>query len=380
MKQVTSFFLMAFLIMVAACTGSKEKNERIRVAVFSGNGASSVCVTETMEALKIDGGIAPRVVTARDIAAGVLGELDVIIFPGGSGSKEANNLGTVGMEKVRDFVMKEGGGIVGICAGAYLLSDTPDYPCLHMSGLAAIDRVHDARGGALAAMTLEKGAADIFPGLQGYDSLFVQYNEGPVLVPAGDDIPYTVLAVMQTDVHAKSGAPANMTPGKPYFITALPGKGRAFLSVGHPESTPGMRWIVPRMARWAAGREMVSYPSTVVRPGRDHHSIVFDVSYRKKEKKLFWQLFDEDAQKRIEALEQLHEMRSRQAVRWTMGLLRDKEPEVRVVAAALLSEAEYTAALPDMRQAVEDEPDISARKKMSASLKKLEEITGNGRK
>ncbi len=375
-----TFFLAGFLIVGIACTGAKEKNETIRAGVFSGNGASSVCVTETMEALKIDGGIAPRVITARDITAGVLGELDVIIFPGGSGSKEANNLGAVGMERVRDFVVKEGGGIVGICAGAYLLSDTPDYPCLHLSGLTAIDRVHDARGGALSAMTLEKGAAEIFPELLGYDSVFVQYNEGPMLVPAGDDTPYTVVAVMQTDVHAKSGAPANMTPGKPYFITAQPGKGRAFLSVGHPESTPGMRWIVPRMARWAAGREMVAYSSTVMRPGRDHHSIVFDASYRKTEKRLFWQLFDKDAQKRITALQQLHEMRSRQGVRWSIGLLRDKEPEVRVVAAALLGEAAYTAALPDIQQAVENETDISAKKKMSASLKKLEEIIGSEKK
>ncbi len=380
MKQVMIFFLVGFLVVGAACTGTKEKNEMIRAGVFSGNGASSVCVTETMEALKIDGEIAPRVVTARDIAAGILGELEVIIFPGGSGSKEANNLGASGMEKVRDFVVKEGRGIVGICAGAYLLSDTPDYPCLHLSGLAAIDRVHDARGGALSAVTLEKGAAEIFPELQGYDSLFIQYNEGPMLVPAGDDIPYTILAVMQTDVHAKSGAPANMTPGKPYLIAAQPGQGRAFLSVGHPESTPGMRWIVPRMVRWAARREMVSYSSAVMRPGRDHHSIVFDAPYRKKERQLFWQLFDEDAQTRISALTQLHEMRSRQAVRWTIGLLRDKEPEVRIVAAAMLSDAEYTAALPDIRQAVENETDLSARKEMSGSLKKLEEIIGSEKK
>jgi hypothetical protein len=320
------------------------------------------------------------VVTARDIAAGILGELEVIIFPGGSGSKEANNLGTLGMEKVRNFVVKKGGGIVGICAGAYLLSDTPDYPCLHLSGLTAIDRVHDARGGALVAINMEEGAAEIFPELQGYDSLFIQYNEGPVLVPAGDDIPYTILAVMQTGVHAKSGAPANMTPGKPYLIAAQPGRGRAFLSVGHPESTPGMRWIVPRMARWATGRKQVSYASTVMRPARDHHSIVFDASYRKEERKLFWQLFDEDVQKRIAALQQLHGMRSRQGVRWTIGLLRDKEPEVRVVAAALLSETEYTAALPDIQQAVDNETDLSAKKEMAASLKKLEEIIGSEKK
>ena len=79
-------------------------------------------------------------------------------------------------------------------------------------------------------------------------------------------------------------------------------------------------------------------------------------------------------------MEQLHEMRSRQAVRWTIGLLRDNAPEVRVVAASLLSDAEYTAALPDMQQAVENENDLSAREKMSASLKQLEKVIGSKKK
>ncbi len=367
-------FLLILLIYFSGCSGRKNDSSLIRAGVFSGNGASAVCVTETMEALKIDKGIVPRVVTAADIAEGALEDLDVILFPGGSGSQEANNLGAQGMKRIRDFVIKEGKGVVGICAGAYLLSDTPDYPCLHLSGLRAIDRVHDARGGALAAVTLEKDASEIFPELKGYDSVFIQYNEGPVLVPAGDDISFTVLAVMQTDVHAKTGAPAGMTPGKPYLIASRPGKGRAFLSVGHPESTPGMRWIVPRMVRWVTEKEMIPYPAEVVRPGRDHHSIVFDAAYRSRQKKLFWQLFDEDPAKRLAAMNELHDMRSRPAVRWTMGMLRDEDNRVRYRAAELLAEDEYTAALPDLRQALANERDKTVKATLDSCLKKLEAI------
>jgi hypothetical protein len=41
------------------------------------------------------------------------------MFTGGSGSAEAGGLGEKGREEVRTFV-REGGGYVGICAGAYL--------------------------------------------------------------------------------------------------------------------------------------------------------------------------------------------------------------------------------------------------------------------
>lgn len=43
---------------------------------------------------------------------------DVIFFPGGSGSTMVNSLGAAGLQAVRDFVF-EGGGFVGVCAGAY---------------------------------------------------------------------------------------------------------------------------------------------------------------------------------------------------------------------------------------------------------------------
>ncbi len=380
--QIKNLFfspLWIILLFLAGCSNREEQASAIRAGVFSGNGASAVCVTETMEALKIDKDIVPRIVTAADIAGGALEELDVILFPGGSGSKEANSLGARGMQQVRDFVMKEGKGVVGICAGAYLLSDTPDYPCLHLSGLRAIDREHDARGGALAAVIPEKSFREIFPALQGYDSVFIQYNEGPMLVPAGDEVPYTVLAVMQTDVHAKTGAPAGMTPGKPYLITSRPGKGRAFLSVGHPESTPGMRWIVPRMVRWVTNEEMIPYPDAVVRPQREDHSIVFDAAYRSKEKKLFWQLFDHEPVKRMEAMTQLHDMRSRPAVRWTIGMLRDEDKRVRRLAAEYLADAEYTAALPDLRQALANEKDITTKDTLAACLKKLEAMAPGGK-
>ena len=60
-----------------------------------------------------------RRVGVADIRDGVLDQFDMVIFPGGSGSKQAAALEEEGQEVVKQFV-EDGGGYMGICAGAFL--------------------------------------------------------------------------------------------------------------------------------------------------------------------------------------------------------------------------------------------------------------------
>lgn len=50
---------------------------------------------------------------------GALTNCDVVIFAGGSAGKQAESIGAAGLAAVRAFV-ENGGGYVGICAGACL--------------------------------------------------------------------------------------------------------------------------------------------------------------------------------------------------------------------------------------------------------------------
>jgi hypothetical protein len=63
-------------------------------------------------------------------------------------------------------------------------------------------------------------------------------------------------------------------------------------------------------------------------------------------------------------MDELHSYHSRPAVRWNIGLLRDINLEVRKHAAKLLKDAEYTAALPDLKAAYENEQDSSVKKQL----------------
>ena len=86
----------------------------IKVGVYNGDGVSAGCVIETFEALRIDAEIIPSLIGPNDIYTGGLDEIDVIIFPGGSGSRQKNSLGSGSHGRIRDFALVEGKGISSI--------------------------------------------------------------------------------------------------------------------------------------------------------------------------------------------------------------------------------------------------------------------------
>ncbi|MEN8222113.1 MAG: BPL-N domain-containing protein [Acidobacteriota bacterium] len=372
------FFINHFPDSVNGKNISKTKrNIPVKVGVYGDQGASAVCVTETMAALKLDPEIDADVIFGSDIADGVLNSLDVIVFPGGSGSKEAMSMGVLSRKKVRDFVMNEGKGCVAICAGGYLVSSTPVYKwSLKLTSSSVFDRAHYNRGRGLIELSLTEKGENIFPELKGNKSFFLQYNDGPVLVRSeNSDLPdYEELGKYVTDIHLSGNSESGITPGKTALLLNKAGKGKVFVIAGHPESTPGMQWIVPRMVRVVANRKIVTYPKTVVRPERYSGAILFDSKKIKREKSLFWKLTGNSAEEKIDALTELVEMRSRPALRWAIGLLRDDNPEVRMFAVQVLAEADYTPAINDIEIAVKYEKNGNCLKEMKISLNHLNEI------
>jgi hypothetical protein len=372
-------FLILGVVVFPGSTGrlfASERGQRpIRAVVLNANGADRFCIIETLEALKIDKGIEPSTISAAEIVTGNLKDVDVIVFPGGSGSKQYNSLGSSLRNRIRDFVMKEGKGVVGICAGAYLVSDTPGYPCLNLVKANGIDREHDVRGSALAQVSFTADGLEIFPEMKSAPFGYIQYHDGPVFIPStyGAQPAYRELAVFKSDIHITEGAPAGLTPGKPILLCEEVGKGRVFACAGHPESTPGMRWIVPRMVRWAARKPMVSYSPDVVRPERESREILHSDSL---ETEMFWQLCDTSATTQENALKTLVDLRYRNGIRWAIGLLRDTNPDVRMAAARVLAEAEYTAAIPDLEAAVAVEKDRACRGEVETSLRTLKRVIG----
>jgi hypothetical protein len=370
-NMIAGIAVLGLLLVSAAALGGEEAP--IRAGVYMGDGASMACVLETFDALRIDPMIVPSLISPTDIYTGGLDEIDVLLFPGGSGSKENLSMGSGSHSKVREFVIDKGKGIVGLCAGGYLVSSSKDYPCLHLVGAETIDREHDARGSALVEVEFNKKGLEIFPEMKDHKYGYIQYHDGPVFVPPeGGYADCISLAVNNSDVHQTG--PEGMTPGKTFLLCEEAGAGRVFASAGHPESTVGMRWMVPRMVRWVARRELVAYPANVVRPGLGTGEIMHSDEL---ETELFWKLFDDDPEVRMGAVRDLREQRYRNGFRWAAGMIRDASPEVRAFAAEVLAEAEYTAAINNLEAVIDEETDNACRMRMQKALAELKAMVAD---
>ncbi len=368
---------LVFLVTMSACQ-KVEQSPRplLRVGVFAKYGVCQYCVIDVVESLRIDGDIEAVTVTAAEVMSGILDDLDVFVFPGGSGRIETANLGELGQQEIIDFVKIKGKGVVGICAGAYALTETPNYPSLSLSGGEAIDIEHDSRGHGLAKFSLTAAGTEIFPELAAREISYAQYYEGPVLIPAKNSrYRYTELATMLSDVHVVETAPADMTNNRPFIIVTEVEKGRTVSVVGHPESTPGMRWMIPRLARVAAGVELVSYGSNVVRPDLYHREILFTPEQTLLEGEAKQKLLKSKAEK-LQGMQEIVDMSAWLAKRWVPPMVRDKNFAVRLAAAKLIVALERTETIKDLVAAIENEENQGQRAQLQEQLQLLEGILG----
>ena len=368
-----TFFIIA-MCLVGLSAWSMGVGNKVRVGVFQGNGGAQTCIWETIASIQLDPEMAVRTITTGDIANGVLKDLDVIIIPGGEGATQYMNLGEENMERIRNFI-RSGKGAVGICAGAYLFTDTPGYACMHINGGKAIDIEHDNRGHGISAFSLTAEGKKLFPELAKRDKSYVMYYEGPVLVKSDNiPLPYTTMAIMETDVHEEGNAPANMTNNRPFFIANEYGKGRVFSSISHPEATPGMMWMIPRMVRWTLRMPVVAYSKRVVNPDLYNREILMTKDDLRKERGYYRTFLYGSPNEKIAALDWLQACRSWDAKRWVQGLLFDNSPAVRERAARFIAETDYLPFLSDLEAACRVERDEQTKQSMMRHFEHLKAL------
>lgn len=368
-----TFFIIA-MCLVGLSAWSMGVGNKVRVGVFQGNGGAQTCIWETIASIQLDPDMTVQTITTGDIANGVLRDLDAIIIPGGEGSTQYMNLGEENMERIRNFI-RSGKGAVGICAGAYLFTDTQGYACMHINGGKAIDIEHDNRGHGISAFSLTAEGKKLFPELAKRDKSYVMYYEGPVLVKSDSiPLPYTTMAIMETDVHEEGNAPANMTNNRPFFIANEYGKGRVFSSISHPEATPGMMWMIPRMVRWTLRMPVVAYSKRVVNPDLYNREILMTKDDLRKERGYYRTFLYGSPNEKIAALDWLQACRSWDAKRWVQGLLFDNSLAVRERTARFIAETDYLPFLSDLEAACRVERDEQTKQRMVRHFEHLKAL------
>ncbi|MHB8898096.1 MAG: BPL-N domain-containing protein [Thermoguttaceae bacterium] len=237
--------------LVTVSAGSEEAQptgQPIRVAVYSGTGTSDSrrLVLEKLEKLP---GFQCKTIDEQGIREGKLSGYDVLIHPGGSGSKQGKALEETGQAKVRDFV-EGGGGFIGICAGAYLATSNYSWS-LHILDAQVVDREHWARGHGNVKIRLRDEGKRILDCKRDLETIY--YYQGPLLAPGGEaDVPdYQALATFETEI-ARNGAPQGVMKGTTAIADGAYGAGRVICFSPHPERTEGLESFLQSAVRWVA--------------------------------------------------------------------------------------------------------------------------------
>lgn len=230
-----------------------RRREVVRVAVHDDAAEPARGPANLLRFLTPERGFLAERISSSQIRGGHLERFDVLVMPGGSGSRQAARLEEAGIREIREFV-RGGGGYVGICAGAYLATNNYDWS-LGLINARVWDRAHWARGDGQVSIRLTEAGESLL-GLEG--EVPVHYNQGPLLVPDDDpELPgYEVLATFATEVASK-GAQAGAMAGTHAIIRSRYGSGRVICFSPHPEVSGGPNTLIASGINWA-GRDQAS--------------------------------------------------------------------------------------------------------------------------
>lgn len=249
---------------------STTESGRTGVALYDAGGTGGKGVENIGRILESQPEFILHHVGPADIQGGVLNQFDVVIFPGGSGSKEAAAIGPKGCRAVQDFV-EHGGGYVGICAGAYLATAKYDWSLALVNakaftGYRNIPGVGRKsmwfRGKGKVKMELTDQGRKILGDFQGLVEL--GYANGPILSPAAkEDLPeYVPLAFFRTEISKYEPQKGTMVDS-PAIVASNFGNGRVIAISPHPEGTEGLESLVRHATAWVAGKSTYARNSAI---------------------------------------------------------------------------------------------------------------------
>lgn len=224
----------------------------LRVALFDDDGSFGKGVPTVVAQLSQAGRFAITKLKGPQIGDGTFKReaFDVVIFTGGSGSRQSKAIGGPGIAAVRIFV-GDGGGYVGICAGAYLACEGFPWGAKILDAKTVSSKWRRGVGDVKIEVT-DKGREILgFPASQ----LDIRYANGPIYKAAESPaIPdFEPLALFRTEL-AGNDSPKGAMVNTPAIVAGSFGKGRVICSSPHPEQTAGMESFIVRAVKWTAGR------------------------------------------------------------------------------------------------------------------------------
>lgn len=166
----------------AAAQAAEPGDSDIRVAVVDFSDGDYEGPKQIMSILRPETGFACDRLLPQDVIDGKLQEVgyDLVILPGGSGSGQAKALGEQGTKHLVDFV-DQGGGHMGVCAGAYLASSHYSWS-LDLINAEVRDTKHWNRGTGNSVLDFTPAGQSLLDHESAQGDVF--YGQGPLRRPA----------------------------------------------------------------------------------------------------------------------------------------------------------------------------------------------------
>jgi glutamine amidotransferase-like uncharacterized protein len=366
---------LAITVSSAAAESSNKEKSVIRVGVFNGDGGGTERATHYEAIMRMDPDIRVISLNAIHIRDDFLEVLDVLCFTGGNDVTMSRSLGDIGRDKVKEFVAK-GGGYVGFCAGAYLAACNED-GSHHKLGMVNTEQVQSSGnwngGQALVRLQLTEQGKSLFPECKKQEFVHMHYDQGILFIPSNKPGlgSYESLMTFVSDVRPNRSV--DSMPGKTALVRAKYGMGTLVLCSPHPELTPGVEWMLPRMVRMAAQRRAISYPARFVNPLLYSKEIMCDKKWKTAEKTAERLLPKGSAGEKVQAMKQLKELGSKS---WPLKralprLIFDESPKVRRTAAEMLIYYNQFLALNKVKAALKTEMDPAVKHTLQKTIEHL---------
>lgn len=249
--RVAALALMQHLGMVADISSHRvfptERGKRLRVAVYDDEGSVSSSghgpAWLRAELASADD-LLVELVGISEITSGVLEYADVLVVGGGSSSRQAQGLGEAGRNAIREFV-GNGGGYLGICAGAFLASQ----PRGERQYLGLLPVETSGNSGSVVT-TLDWSDSPV--GHAGTKK--AKFSNGPTIIPQDKTDDIRIWATFHED--PQIGPKRLLLKGTPAVVSGEFRNGRVVIFSPHCERRPSHANTFLVAVRWAASPQL----------------------------------------------------------------------------------------------------------------------------
>ena len=245
--------LFAVCALFAVDAHGQNLTPPLRVGVYVDDGARSNGWASWLRLLHSSPEVTPVLLDGAGVRGGELDHIDVFVMPGGNSLNEGNAMQASGRNKLKAWIAN-GGRYFGTCAGCSFMLQNNLLPILPYTRHA-----RTPSGGADWLWINVTARGEQLTGIKA--GLHPQrYHGGPLLVAtnAVADTEVEVIGTWMQDY--RSGNPSPSMVGYPSLLCGRHGKGKLFLTTGHPEHFLRPRDFIVGGFRYLTGVELTFTP------------------------------------------------------------------------------------------------------------------------